>query len=301
MWKHKKASPVTLTDTTLDFNLPSDYSIKATPNGKIMIGVDGGKTTVLSSSEFAAITTFDLPAGSTLKIDASLLVGREVDGTGQLHITGLSFTEADAAVDFNFEPSVNLDTFIFDLLEDRGVSGAIDALTVNGTKDDAFKLVWDHLDDNYTYYNTHVNTAFIDLGIEYAHYLQQGGEFFTDTVVKFEPDNADADTAPERLQSLHDNLLGNLFEAGIADKFGAGAGAIYAKIQAAGLGDFLGVIGNLSDGRAWYGGYDYQDPTATIAFDEAFFDRADDHDDHICHDHHHGFSGNNSHYDWDFA
>ena len=65
--------------------------------------------------------------------------------------------------------------------------------------------------------------------------------------------------------------------------------------------DFLGVIGNLSDGRAWYGGYDYQDPTATIAFDEAFFDRADDHDDHICHDHHHGFSGNNSHYDWDFA
>ena len=136
---------------------------------------------------------------------------------------------------------------------------------------DAFKLVWDELDDNYTYYNTNVNDAFIDLGIAYADYLVAGGDQLS-SVVKYAPDNGtDADSIPERLQTLHDNILGNFDELSIVDKFGAAADDIFERITDAGYGDMLGELGNYADGRPIYGGYDHQDPAATIAFDQAFF------------------------------
>jgi len=115
---------------------------------------------------------------------------------------------------------------------------------------------------NYSYYNTTINDAFIDLGIAYAQYVKAGGKPLAD-IVKYAPDSADdADATPERLQSLHDNILGNFDELSIADKFGAGAAAIIDRIQQAGLGELIGEEGNFTDGRPIYGGYDYQNPTA---------------------------------------
>lgn len=194
-----------------------------------------------------------------------------VDSAETISITGISFTQASDAIDFKFEPSVNLDSFLSVLIAERGISGAIDALKVNGSEGEAFKLIWDHLDDNYSYYNTTVNDAFIDLGIAYANYLKQGGEPLYD-IVKYAPDSqADADALPERAQTLHDNILGNFDELSIVDKFGSGSGAILERVEAAGLQALIGERGDYTDGRPIFGGYDHQDSSATIEFDSNYF------------------------------
>lgn len=194
-----------------------------------------------------------------------------LENAATISITGLDFMTADETLDFKFEPTVNLDALLARLIAERGVTGTLEALKVDGDEAGAFKLIWDHLDDNYSYYNTVVNDAFIDLGIAYANYLQAGGEPLYD-IAKFSPDSlSDADSIPERSQSLHDNLLGNLHELSIADKFGGGAGEILDRIDDAGLGALIGIRGDYSDGRPIYGGYDMQDPAPTIAFDADFF------------------------------
>jgi hypothetical protein len=92
-------------------------------------------------------------------------------------------------------------------------------------------------------------------------------------IVKFAPDDpTDADPAPERAQSLHDNILGNFDQVSITDKFGAaGDDAIFGRIQKAGLGALIGDPDDTTDGRGVYGGYDDQDPTPQRAFDADFF------------------------------
>ncbi|HEY0045022.1 MAG TPA: hypothetical protein VGB62_10790 [Allosphingosinicella sp.] len=190
-----------------------------------------------------------------------------INKAGSVPVTGVTFTSADQAADFKFEPSEDLSGLLTSMIAARGVSGTIDALGSDAT---AFKLVWDHLDDNYTYYNTNVNDAFIDLGIAYADYLKAGGERLLD-VAKFAPDGSDADLLPERSQTLHDNILGNFDERSIDDKFGAGADEIFDRIEDAGFGAFLGELGNYADGRPIYNGNDTSNPLPTILFDQAFF------------------------------
>jgi hypothetical protein len=208
-----------------------------------------------------------MPSAQALSKMNAKALDNLIANASRIPVTGVTFTEADDAANFKFEPSANLDDLISRLIVARGVIGTIEALGGDAT---AFKLVWDHLDDNYTYYNTAVNDAFIDLAIAYSDYLAGGGARFTD-IVKYAPDDADADLVPERMQTLHDNILGNLSEAGIADKFGAGAGAILDRIEAAGLGAFIGERGDFSDGRPYYGGYDTENAAPTILFDEQFF------------------------------
>ena len=211
-----------------------------------------------------------MPSVTALSKMSDRALANLLENAGTLNISGITFTEANDAADSKFEPSVNLDDLLSNLIEVRGVAGAIDALKVNGNEADGFKLVWDHLDDNYTYYNTNVNDAFIDLGIAYANYLKDGGAPL-DNVVKFQADNGDADLVPERMQSLHDNILGNFDELSIVDKFGAGSDAILDRIDDAGLGALIGVRGDYADGRGIYGGYDHQDPTQTVQFDQGYF------------------------------
>lgn len=197
-----------------------------------------------------------------------------VEKAARIPLNGLVITQAFDNVGANgkgnFETSAN-EALVQSLIADRGITGALAALGAGGHQADAFRVIWDVLDDHYSYYNTVINDAFIDLGIAYADYLKAGGAKLTD-IVKYEPDSAsDADTIPERMQTLHDNILGNFSEAGIADKFGAGANAIFDRIDDAGYGAFLGTIGDFSDGRPYYGGYDYENATPTMQFDQQFF------------------------------
>jgi VCBS repeat-containing protein len=113
---------------------------------------------------------------------------------------------------------------------------------------DAITAVWQHLDANYTaYYIDDVNEAFARLGLEYAEYLQDGGFPLSNVIAKFAPDN-DSDGIPQRLQSLHDNLLGNLHDLSLADRFGASSDLYNELIS---LIDDLGLTG-----RPIYGGYE---------------------------------------------
>ena len=208
-----------------------------------------------------------MPSVQALSKMSAKALENHIEKAGSLPINGVTFTSADAAADYKFEPSENLSGLLTALIESRGVSGTVGLL---GSNETAFKLVWDHLDDNYTYYNTNVNDAFIDLGIAYADYLLDGGERLLD-VAKFTPDNGDAGTAPQRSQTLHDNILGNFDELSIADKFGAGAGEIFERIEEVGLGALVGVIGDYSDGRGIYSGNEGASATQTVLFDQAFF------------------------------
>jgi hypothetical protein len=218
-----KTKPVTLTNGVLSLNENGNYTFDFLPNGKIKILLDGGHATVLSCQEWESVSTFNLVKTETdLQVSAALLATKDVIGAGDLSITDLALTNANVGGNSRFEPNVNLDNIVGNLLNTRGVAGTIESLTVNGNKADAFKLVWDHLDDPYVaggdYYNGPLNEAFVRVGIEYAKYLDAGGAPLIDTVAKFAADGLDADTLPERLQSMHDNLLGNVTAVNIQDR-----------------------------------------------------------------------------------
>ncbi len=100
----------------------------------------------------------------------------------------------------------------------------------------AIAVVWHYLDVEYglvTGGTPAVNEAFVYLGVAYAEYLKDGGRPLTDTIAKFTPDSpADADSNPERLQSLHDNLLGNLNSVSLGARFsGTLLGDLTALVQ----------------------------------------------------------------------
>ena len=86
-------------------------------------------------------------------------------------------------------------------------------------------MVWNYLDDAYATSpnQLNVNEAFTRLGVEYADYVKHGGTPLPDVVAKYTPDGADLGSNPDRVQSLHDNLLGNLTSDALTQRYGATA------------------------------------------------------------------------------
>ncbi|MDR6663754.1 T1SS-143 domain-containing protein, partial [Tardiphaga robiniae] len=175
---------------------------------------------------------------------------------------------ATTAADHKFEIDQNIDTQIGALLAATPADmhavlvGVQAALGHAAGFADAIAAVWDYVDDHYSYYDTAINAAGVRLAIEYAKYVQDGGAPLSGVVVKYEADGTDYGTLPDRAQSMHDNLLGNLDKASIDDKFlpgGAGGSngppngvadvalhdQLIAEIAAAGL-----------SGRPYYAGYE---------------------------------------------
>src|SRR5262249_23528152 len=140
--------------------------------------------------------------------------------------------EANVGPQFSFEPNQNLDAFVAAQLAAPSYDMA-DVLTagqgqppLTGRVAGGVAVRWGFLHGNYSYYNNAINKAAALLGIQYALYLGDGGRPLTDVIAKFAPDSADAGTAPDRQQSLHDNLLGNLHGPSLIDKLlGAGMGS----------------------------------------------------------------------------
>ncbi|MES2665388.1 MAG: VCBS domain-containing protein, partial [Pseudomonadota bacterium] len=175
-----------------------------------------------------------------------------------------------------FEPTINLDALIGpDLGADPTAIDAVlanvrAALPAGATQAEAIAQVWDFLDDGYVagnnYYDVALNQAFAYLGLAYAEYLLDGGQPLTDITVKYQPDGAfyTPDGQPDRLQSLHDNLLGNLNSLGLTDRFGAGSPILVAIVDAmtaAGVADLLD--------RPVFSGEQTANAAATVAFDVA--------------------------------
>jgi VCBS repeat-containing protein len=97
--------------------------------------------------------------------------------------------------------------------------------TALGSASQAIAVIWDYLDDIYTSAGAnqiHVNDAFTRLGAAYASQLKAGtiGSLI-DVTAKYKLDDGDADTLPQRNQSLHDNLLGNLTNSALDQRYGS--------------------------------------------------------------------------------
>lgn len=226
----------------------------------VQVKVGGGQMTNISDASFASAKSFDF------------------EGVDTLNITGINFHEAGASGAFRTD--VSLDAMVSGLLTEYGVSAAVDMLTVNGSKADAFKLIWDHLDNGYSYYNTPVNQAFVELGFKYLDYLNNGGDPLTDVTAKYAADNNN-DGIPQRDQSLHDNLLGNLDVGSIRDKFFDGNAANNPKGTAytgsatqpnEALGnEIIQQLEELGWDRPYYGGYEGE-PNNAATWDKANYE-----------------------------
>jgi hypothetical protein len=182
----------------LTFSKAGSYTIDYLPSGNVKIKLDGGQAAVLSPAEYAAVSSFAFAPGAVLN--------------SPLHVNGVTFTEAGPGGPFEANHSLN-DT-IGKLITQKGIAWVADNLLINGSQADTFKVLWDYLDDCYVagnnYYNLPLNETFVRLGVAYAEYLDEGGAPLTDITAKFTADNGDADTIPQREQTMHDNLLGNI-------------------------------------------------------------------------------------------
>ncbi|HJX27550.1 MAG TPA: hypothetical protein VJ885_06525, partial [Thermoanaerobaculia bacterium] len=198
----------TIQGTVLTFSKAGSYTIDYLPSGQVKIKLDGGHAAVLSAAEYAAVKSFAFAPGAAL--------------SSPLVVNGVTFTEAGPAGGFEAHHSLN-DT-IGTLITKKGIAWVADNLLINGSQADTFKVLWDYLDDAYTagenYYNLPLNETFVRLGVAYTEYLDAGGAPLTDITAKFSADT-NGNGIPQRNQSMHDNLLGNLEPASIHDKFGA--------------------------------------------------------------------------------
>jgi hypothetical protein len=244
-----KPRAVTIVDGEINFLTPGEYSLAFVRN-KVKIHIPDGSTKTFSSEAFFGAESLNLRTGANLTIDASVLDDFAISGLdGILRITGINFVEAEDAPNNLFEPDKNLDTALGSAIDLFGAGHVAQHMTVNGSQGDAFKLIWDYLDDAYVagnnYYNLDLNENFVRLGVEYASYLAGGGEPLSFIVAKFSPDGGDGDSIPERAQSMHDNLLGNLSAAALNDRF-SGNPALLAEL--------LALVPDEYEGRPVYSG-----------------------------------------------
>jgi len=253
----------TVTGATMNFTQAGSYTFEFLTPGKVKVLLDGGQATFIKTGDFNAITTFNIAAGATASIGVGDLGSRLTAGDGLLNVTDVSFRAADVAPQYNFEPLNNLDGLLTDLLGSGGgatdwgenLESAFARLLVNGGEADTVKLLWDFLDGLYGaagYYNVDINEAFVRLGVKYAEYLADGGEPLTTLVAKYVPDGIDGGATPDRLQSMHDNLLGNFNDADLAGRFGAGS-ALYLDLKAL-IPDDLETRGAFSGAESTLGG-----------------------------------------------
>ncbi len=197
---------VILSNGNLHFTQSGTYTIDYLPSGNVQIKLDGGKATVLKPAEYASITSFSFAPGATLD--------------SPIHINGVTFTEAGPGGPF--EINLDLDSLIGSLIATNGIEWTVANLVINGSQADTFKTLWDYLDDAYVAggnpFNIALNETFVRLGVEYVGYIEAGGTPFTDVTAKFAADT-NANGIPQREQSMHDNLLGNLTIGAINSRF----------------------------------------------------------------------------------
>ena len=188
--------------TALDISSLSGVAATFTSLGNLTeITTSGGQSVQLDGGQIAAA----FPDASPLATDQSLTIAG--DATVAIVNSGLTLPNDGTA------PSVsNLLALEFDGL-DAEQSRIPESLTVDGSHANAFAAFWIFLDQSYvsggSFLNLPVNTDFAYLGNDYVRYLNAGGEALLDLVK----------VSDDRQQTLHDNLLGNLGDGPIADRF----------------------------------------------------------------------------------
>ncbi|TCT34759.1 VCBS domain-containing protein [Martelella mediterranea] len=163
---------------------------------------------------------------------------------------------------------VKFATFYSSLLEDTGNDVAL-----------AIATAWDMQDAAYADQangTPEINTNGVYIGVEYAQYLEGGGSPLLGVTAKYTPDNGDAGVSPQRVQSLHDNLLGNISGGAftltrfvtqdIIDELKA----YVADNTSTSIANALGVPNDPAvDGRPYISGNENEDDTAGRSWDSA--------------------------------
>ncbi|MDQ2082873.1 VCBS domain-containing protein, partial [Xanthobacteraceae bacterium Astr-EGSB] len=233
----------------------------------VTYGVSDGITTTQATVSWTVTGTNDDPVIS----ESSQVTGEAVEA-GSLDNVVQAGT--NPAVANGFEPTVDLDSTIGPWLALHPTEVATLLVTVlanlpaGATMADAIAQVWDFLDDTYVaggnYYDVEANLPFVYLGIEYAKYLNADGKPLTDVLVKYSPDGAlyPPNGVPDRFQSMHDNLLGNLNGGALTDRFGT-ASQERIDIDAAMAAAFISDLQN----RPYYDGNEPHSAAAVRTFD----------------------------------
>lgn len=223
----QNSKAVSLDNGVLSFLGDGDYSFEFRKFVQIL--QEGGQATNLSEDDYNSITALDIQSAAHVTLAASELIAHPNALTlanleGTLDITGVEFNEAGPSGGFEPSTGTDLDSLIGSAIDAHDAGQVAARLTVDGSKAEAFQLLWDYLDDAYVdgnnYYDLDLNENFVRLGVEYVNYLEAGGDPLTDVMAKFTADGGeDADLHPERAQSMHDNLLGNLWGPALEDRF----------------------------------------------------------------------------------
>jgi VCBS repeat-containing protein len=222
-----------------------------------------GGTLVSATSAATATVPDDAPVigatsivtGSVTEAGALALIA-EAGAGGPLHVAAALSGNATVVSALG-----TLDGHLAGLPTASDVQAAVTAIAGAGVSDTAtaIAVVWQHLDSIYASGSnqTNINAAFTELGLEYAAYLQAGGSPLVDVVAKYAADN-DNDGIAERVQSLHDNLLGNLTDY-----------ALHQRYDAAGLYTQMHAMVSAQDAtlltRTAVGGYDTDVPGSAAA------------------------------------
>lgn len=215
-------------------------------------------------------TTTTVTVNVTPVNDAPVIVGSATVDLPQIEGAGPDGNlEPDAALQAQIDASPAVQNALSGLLT---VPAGVITVALATVQDElnvdtatAMTVVWDYLDDIYVSAGPHqanVNEAFTRLGIEYAKYLKDGGAPLTAITAKYAPDG-NSNGTPDREQSLHDNLLGNLGAGALNQRYG-GNPALLAELTAL----INGVDPDLLT-RPYYSGNDTSSPASVEAWDLA--------------------------------
>lgn len=187
----------------LDVSSLSAAAVTFTSLGNLtQIETTNGQTVELDGSQIAA----EFPNANPLAVDQTLTIV----GGAAVNIVNAGLTLPN---DGNTPTVNNLLALEFEGLADEK-SLVPENLTIDGSHASVFAAFWIHLDASYvatedSYFNLAINTDFVRLGNDYVRYLNAGGEALLDLVK----------VSDTRLQTLHDNLLGNLGDGPINSRF----------------------------------------------------------------------------------
>jgi T1SS-143 domain-containing protein len=193
---------------------------------------DGDQDSVTRTVSVTITGANDAPEISAASVTATVLEPADVAGI------------VEAGAGGGLEPVVALSGAALTLV--NGLQSGVDAASfatafaavlaqTGGNQALAIATLWDALDDAYGAAGPNqinINESFTRLGMLYAEYLQDGGMPLTEVTAKFTADNNN-DGIPQRQQSLHDNLLGNLTAAALQQRYAVADPTLHAELTAA--------------------------------------------------------------------
>ena len=269
-------------------DLPPSFAAAATfANGELVIA-DGVQATVTANDDgswtisahnlrpvtltAADIDALKIGAGAQLNVKGLDVDGAEfhVSGAGKLNVTDVDFGNIE-------EGALNapdLTGISFADVSAEGQRLLSSHFLVNGNVADAFEAMWIAFDKAYydgdNYYNFDLNTAKVYLANSYVDYLLAGNDPLLQIVQTHIGGGVrDFDA---RQQSLHDNMLGEVTDGAIADRFPHPAADPRTE-AAQDFGDRPWYSGNLdtdaAPSKAWDFAHDIERPDFIVTSDDS--------------------------------